>query len=358
STAARHDEPDVAVRAIRGLRRHELLRIACADLLDRCDVEDVGAALSTVASATLQAALTVACRQVADHGGPMPTRFAVIALGRLGGGELGYSSDADVMFVHDPLPGASDKAAGDAAHAVAEELRRLLSAPAPDPPLLVDAGLRPEGRNGPLVRSLASYREYYARWSSVWEAQALLRAVPVAGDEDLGHDFIEMIDSIRYPAEGLAAADATEIRRIKARIDAERLPRGADPATHTKLGRGGLGDVEWTAQLLQLQHAARIPELRTTSTLAALRSAAAAGLVEPDQAAALEAAWRLATRCRNAIMLVRSRPGDELPRSGRDLAGVARAVGYPPGRDPGVFLDDYRRATRRARGVVEKIFYA
>lgn len=358
STAARHQEPAAAVLAVRALRRHELLRIACADLLDRCDVEDVGTALSGVAEATLQAALDVALRQVIDDRGPLRTRFAVIALGRLGGRELGYGSDADVMFVHDPLPGASEQAAGDAAHAVAEQLRQVLAAPAPDPPLLVDAGLRPEGRNGPLVRTLASYEEYYLRWSSVWEAQALLRAVPVAGDEELGRRFIGLVDPIRYPAEGLSAADATEIRRIKARVDAERLPRGADPATHTKLGRGGLGDVEWTVQLLQLQHAARTAELRTTSTLAALRGAAEAGLLEADQAAALEAAWRFATRCRNAIMLVRGRAGDELPRSGRDLIGVARAVGYPPGRDSGVFLDDYRRAARRARGVVEKVFYA
>jgi len=356
STTARHTGSGAAVPVVRGLRRHELLRIACADLLDRCDVEDVGTALSAVAAATLQAALDVAVREVV--GGALPTRIAVIALGRLGGGELGYGSDADVMFVHDPLPGVGEQEAGDAAHAVAEELRRLLAAPAPDPPLLVDAGLRPEGRNGPLVRSLASYREYYARWSSVWESQALLRAVPVAGDDELGRRFIDLIDPLRYPAAGLSAADATEIRRIKARIDAERLPRGADPATHTKLGRGGLGDVEWTAQLLQLQHAARVPGLRTTSTLAALRAAADADLLQPDQAAALEAAWRFATRCRNAIMLVRGRAGDQLPRSGRDLVGVARAVGYPPGRDPGVFLDDYRRAARRARGVVEKVFYA
>ncbi|MBA2416692.1 MAG: bifunctional [glutamine synthetase] adenylyltransferase/[glutamine synthetase]-adenylyl-L-tyrosine phosphorylase [Geodermatophilaceae bacterium] len=358
STAARHEEPAAAVLAVRRLRRHELLRIACADLLERCDVEDVGTALSAVATATLQAALTVAHREVADDGAELPTRFAVIALGRLGGGELGYGSDADVMFVHDPLPEVSEQVAGDAAHAVAEQLRALLAAPAPDPPLLVDAGLRPEGRNGPLVRSLASYREYYARWSSVWEAQALLRAAPVAGDPDLGRRFIELIDPIRYPAAGLSAADATEIRRIKARVDAERLPRGADPATHTKLGRGGLGDVEWTVQMLQLQHAARVPALRSASTLAALRSAAEAGLLQADQAAALEASWRFATRCRNAIMLVRGRAGDQLPRTGRDLAGVARAVGYPPGRDPGVFLDDYRRAARRARGVVEKVFYA
>ncbi len=357
ATAARYDDPADAVRAVRALRRHELLRIACADLLDRCDVEEVGTGLSTVAGATLQAALDVALRDVArTH--TAPARFAVIALGRLGGGEMSYASDADVMFVHDPAAGADEREAIDAAHAVAERLRGLLGAPAPDPPLTVDTGLRPEGRNGPLVRSLASYREYYRRWSSGWEAQALLRAVPIAGDPELGRSFVELIDPLRYPADGLSAADAVEIRRIKARVDDERMPRGADRATHTKLGRGGLGDIEWTVQLLQLQYAGTVPSLRTTSTLGALRAAAKEGLLQRDQAAALEAAWRLASRCRNAIMLVRGRPDDQLPRSGRDLAGVAQAVGYRPGQDPGVFLDDYRRAARRARSVVETVFYA
>ena len=140
-------------------------------------------------------------------------------------------------------------------------------------------------------------------------------------------------------------------------MDAERLPRGADRATHTKLGHGGLADVEWTMQLLQLQHAGDIPELRTTGTLDGLREAAEADLITHDDAEELAAGWMMATRARNAIMLVRGKPGDQLPRSGRELAAVATALGYPPDGDPGVFLDDYRRATRRARMVVERVFY-
>ena len=166
-----------------------------------------------------------------------------------------------------------------------------------------------------------------------------------------------MADPLRYPADGLTPAATTEIRRLKARMDAERLPRGADPATHTKLGRGGLVDVEWTVQLLQLRHGAQVPGLRTTRTLPALAAARNAGLLAADDTAALEAAWRIATRARNAVVLVRGRPSDQLPGRGKDLAGVMRVVGYPPGRDPGQFLDDYRRATRRARAVVERVFY-
>jgi glutamate-ammonia-ligase adenylyltransferase len=355
---ARHEESAAAVAAARALRRHELLRTASADLLGLLDVVEVGEALSNVAAATLQAALDAATRAVAAQRGELPTRLAVIAMGRLGGAELGYGSDADVLFVHEPLPGAADREATEAALAVAELTRTLLASPAPDPPLEVDANLRPEGKNGPLVRTLASYAEYYRRWSAGWEAQALLRAVPVAGDAGVGERFAALVDPLRYPAGGLPAAEVVEIRRIKARVDAERLPRGADPATHTKLGRGGLADVEWTVQLLQLRYAAAEPALRTARTLPALRAAAVAGLLDRDDAAALEAAWRVATRARNAIMLVRGRAGDQLPGHGRDLAAVARAMGYPPGRDPGQVLEDYRRATRRARRVVERVFYS
>jgi glutamate-ammonia-ligase adenylyltransferase len=204
---------------------------------------------------------------------------------------------------------------------------------------------------------LDSYRAYYAQWSAAWESQALLRASNVAGDEDLGRRFCEMVDPVRYPTGGLDAATVREIRRIKARVDAERLPRGADPATHTKLGRGGLADIEWTVQLLQLQHAGDRPQLRTTSTLDGLAFAAEQGLITTADAEALTSAWLMATRARNAVTLVRGKPTDQVPTSGRELASVAAAMGYPQGTDPGEFLDDYRRTTRRARSVVERIFY-
>ncbi|HVX43174.1 MAG TPA: bifunctional [glutamine synthetase] adenylyltransferase/[glutamine synthetase]-adenylyl-L-tyrosine phosphorylase, partial [Mycobacteriales bacterium] len=349
----RNPDPDAAVRGLRGVRRHELLRTACADLLDLTDEVQVGRAVSDLAAATLDAALTAASR-----GREPGARIAVIAMGRLGGAESGYGSDADVLFVYEPLPGVDDRAANSAATAICEQVGGLLASPAPDPPLVVDTALRPEGRNGSLVRSLASYTEYYSRWKSVWEVQALLRARPIAGDAELGERFVAMIDPIRYPAGGLNDAAVTEIRRIKARVDAERLPRGADPATHTKLGPGALADIEWTVQLLQLCHACDVPGLRTPVTLDALAATVGAGLLGPDAAAALEASWRLNARARNAIVLVRGKPDDQLPRPGRTLAGVMRALGYPPGRDTGQFLDDYRRATRRARRVVEQVFYA
>jgi glutamate-ammonia-ligase adenylyltransferase len=270
---------------------------------------------------------------------------------------VGYGSDADVLFVHEDT-GADEQRASHFAAEVARTLRALLGAPSStDPPFTVDADLRPEGRDGPLSRSLESYRSYYGRWSSPWEAQALLRGRPVAGDAELAARFVALIDPVRYPDGGIAAEDRVEIRRIKGRVDAERLPRGADPTTHTKLGRGGLADIEWTVQLLQLDHGYDVPGLRTTHTLHALQAACEAGLLTGEQVDVLGTAWRFATRARNAIMLVRDRAEDQLPSLGTELVAVARVLGYPAGSDPGQVVDDYRRAARRARRVVESVFY-
>jgi glutamate-ammonia-ligase adenylyltransferase len=357
AAVGRHEDPASAVAVARGVRRRELFRVAAADLLGQATVEQVEAALTDVAAVTVQAALDVALRSVEQsRGGPVPTRIAVVAMGRFGGRELGYASDADVLFVHDPHEGADERDATEAAHAVVGELRRLLAVPSPDPPLVVDADLRPEGRQGPLVRSLASYGAYYERWSLVWESQALLRAEPVAGDADLGRELMALVDPVRYRDGGIGEADVREIRRIKSRVEAERLPRGTDPHRHTKLGPGGLADVEWTVQLLQLRHAWELPGLRTTRTLGALEAASAGGLLSPEQARVLGHAWRTASRVRNATLLVRGRPGDTLPTDLRELTGVAQVLGYPPGAG-GVLVDDFRRATRRARTVVEQVFY-
>ena len=334
------------------------MRIACADLLGLLDVDAVCVALSSVWAAVLAAALDVALRAEIERRQAEPARIAVIAMGRLGGAELGYNSDADVLFVCEAVGESSETDAMRFASSVAESVRNLLGSPSQDPPLVVDTGLRPEGRSGPLVRTLASYQSYYTQWSQPWEAQALLRARPVAGDMELGERFISMIDPVRYPAGGLSARQATEIRRIKARVDSERLPRGADPTTHTKLGRGGLADVEWTIQLLQLQHAHQIPALRTPSTTTALQAAADAGLLAAADAEVLLAAWKLVTKTRNVLTLVRGKQVDQLPTSGRELAAVARALGHSADSDPGEVVDEYRRTTRRARAVVERSFGA
>ncbi|GAA0477595.1 glutamate-ammonia-ligase adenylyltransferase [Paractinoplanes deccanensis] len=353
AAAERHgNDAAKAIAAIRALRRRELFRLACADILSRAgdlapaqpiDVDALGIALSDVTDATLNAALAVARRA---KPGPAGMRFAIIGMGRLGGYEMSYPSDADVLFVYD----GADNGAG--ALAIAEELRRSLTAPAPDPELGIDADLRPEGRQGPLVRSLAAYQQYYARWSRVWEAQALLRARFVCGDESLGREFERLADTIRYPDGGLTRDQVVEIRRIKARVEVERLPRNADPHTHTKLGRGGLSDVEWAVQLLQLRHAYAVAGLRKTRTLEAMDAAVQAKLIDKVDAAAMTAGWTLAAQVRNALTLVRGRPTDQLPRHGVELAGAVQLLG---GGDPGEFVDRYLRLTRRSRAAMERV---
>lgn len=354
ASAGRHPEPVRAIAAARTLRRRELARVASADLLGMLEVEQVCAALTSVWVAVLQCALEAVIRAGTPAGGA-PAAIAVIGMGRLGGGELGYGSDADVMFVCDPAEGADETTAVKWSVTIAEQVRALLGSPSDDPPLEVDANLRPEGRSGPLVRTLASYTAYYGQWAQPWEVQALLRARPVAGDTELGLRFMAMADRIRYPQGGVSPEAVREIRRIKARVDAERLPRGADPNTHTKLGRGGLADVEWTVQLLQLLHAHEVPALQNAATLAALDTIGKAELLPGEDVAQLRAAWLTATRARNALVLVRGRPTDQLPGPGRQLNAVAVAAGWTNG-DGGEFLDNYLRVTRRAKAVVKRVF--
>jgi glutamate-ammonia-ligase adenylyltransferase len=359
TSAARHRDPVRAIAAARALRRAELARIGSADLLGFLEVRDVCRALTSVWVAVLQAALDAMIRANlppdGPDGGKPPATIAVIGMGRLGGAELGYGSDADVLFVCEPSHGVEDSRAIRWSVSVAEQVRTLLGTPSVDPPLDVDANLRPEGRSGPLVRTLGAYAAYYGQWAQPWEVQALLRAHAVAGDADLGERFLLMADKTRYPPDGVSAEAVQEIRRMKARVESERLPRGADPKTHTKLGRGGLADIEWTVQLLQLRHAHEIPALHNTSTLESLDAIAAADLVPADDVDLLRQAWLTATRARNALVLVRGKPTDQLPGPGRQLNAVAVAAGWPTD-DGSEFLDNYLRVTRRAKAVVRKVF--
>ncbi|MBN9105442.1 MAG: bifunctional [glutamine synthetase] adenylyltransferase/[glutamine synthetase]-adenylyl-L-tyrosine phosphorylase [Propionibacteriaceae bacterium] len=346
SAAGRHESPEDAIAAIRASRRNELLRLAMADLLGELDLAALGSALSAVTAATVDAALGVASR-----GLDVPP-LAVIAMGRWGGQELSYASDADAMFVL-----ASDEPGATAAATTAiSRLRAMLAQPGPDPALQLDVDLRPEGKQGPIVRSLESYRAYYARWSSTWEAQALLRAAPGAGDAGLAASLLADIDGVRYPVDGLTQAQVHEIRRLKARMEAERAPRGGDPARNTKLGPGGLSDVEWVVQLLQLQQGHSVPGLRTPSTLDALAAAADADLLTAGDAAALREAWVLASRIRNAVMLFRGRASDALPTDVRDLAAVAQILGYAKG-ESSLLVEDQLRRARLARQVMDRTFW-
>jgi glutamate-ammonia-ligase adenylyltransferase len=347
--ASRYEDQTEAVGAIRAVRRRELFRVSCADILGELDVEEVGKALTDITDVTINGTLEVITRDIKN-----PPAFLVLAMGRFGGAELGYGSDADVMFCFEDGP--DREVSQEYAHLMANSLRSLLMAPSPDPELLIDADLRPEGKNGPLVRSFDSFESYYQRWSSGWETQALLRANTCAGDEKLAAKFIALINPVRYRESGLAETELREIRRLKARMESERLPRGVDPALHTKLGPGGLSDVEWLAQIIQLQYGHAHMKLQNTRTLDTLRAAEELEFLSKADVAALTDAWILATKVRNALMLVKGKASDSVPTDLVDLARVAYQLGYGL-RGGQELLDDYRRTTRRARQVVMREFY-
>ncbi|EAR25341.1 glutamine synthetase adenylyltransferase [marine actinobacterium PHSC20C1] len=341
----RGDENAAAV-ALRTARRREVLRLALGSILGVTTIQELGRGLSDVTTTMLEGALAVL------RPDPDGIEFGVIAMGRYGGAESGFGSDTDVMYVYRAAGAASEEAAK-RAEALAKGLKRITEDV--KLPLDLDLDLRPEGKNGAIVRSLDSYDAYYKRWSLTWEAQALLRARGVAGDQALLSDFETLANRVRYP-QAISPQDVREVKRIKARVESERLPQAADPARHLKLGRGSLSDVEWFVQLLQLQHGARVPGLRTTSTLDALDAAVAEKLVIASDAARLREAWILASRARSAITLWTSKTSDVLPTDRLQLEGISRMLEYPPG-SASKLEEDYLRATRRSRRVFERRFY-
>ncbi len=347
----RHTSVESAMRAVRALRRRELLRVALGCVIGAVTIDELGPGLTDISQVTIQATLRAVQREtVPDDAADLD--FSVIAMGRFGGAELGFGSDADVMYVYEPN-GVDPQRAQELALQLVAGLRR--HSEDHRVPFDLDADLRPEGRNGPLVRSLESYEAYYRRWSLSWEAQALLRARGVAGSVSLIQRFTSLADGLRYPAD-VKVQDLREIKRIKARVENERLPQGADPSRHLKLGPGGLSDVEWLVQLLQLQHAHTVPGLRTTSTLGALGAAREAGLVPDAAAERLTEAWRLASRLRSANTLLSGQTSDILPTDRAKLDGIGRLLEYPP-RSATRVEEDWLRTARRARRVFEQLFY-
>ncbi len=327
---------------LRRFKRRELLRIGARDVLGLAPLEVTARELSDLADSSIEAALEML-------GTSVP--FAVIGMGRLGGRELSYASDVDVLFVY---AGETASDFESAEHTATTLLREIGATTAEGQTFEIDARLRPEGNQGPLARSLDGYRQYYERWAQPWELQALLRARPLAGDTEVGEAFMALVEPFVY-RNPLPDDDAREIRRIKARVERERIPAGEDPEFHLKLGKGGLTDVEFTVQLLQLEHGAAHPEVREPSTAGAIQRLADAGLLDEEDAGVLRDAYLFCERARNATYLVTGRATDALP-SGDDGRRVALLLGYTHRPEAGL-RDDYRRLTRRARKVVERVFY-
>ena len=328
-------DPAQRLDALRRWNERQLVGIAAREVLTDEDVAVIGRDLTTLAEASVELALR-------DIDPAVP--FAVVAMGRFGGAELSYASDLDVIFAYDGSS-ASDAEEG---RRVATAVVRSLGGSTPATRLYaIDADLRPEGRQGPMARSLDGFRRYWEGWAQPWERQAMVRARPVAGDLDLGAHLLELI-SPQVWGDGLSGAEELEIRRLKARIESERIPADEDPRFHLKLGRGSLSDIEWTVQLLQLRHG-----VRATGTAAALGALEEAGHLSADDAEVLGAAYRFCERTRNRWYLVHSAPGDSLPTQPEPLLWLARSLGTTSSD----LRQDYRRVTRRARRVVERVFY-
>ncbi|MEX2659553.1 MAG: bifunctional [glutamine synthetase] adenylyltransferase/[glutamine synthetase]-adenylyl-L-tyrosine phosphorylase [Acidimicrobiales bacterium] len=328
-------EPERRNASLRRAKDRELAKIAMRDLVGIAGVDATAADLTELARTTITTALDVLEPQLP---------FAVVALGRLGGGELSYASDLDVVFVHGGTTAADATLADD----LATSLLRLLRGSGPASRLYdVDLGLRPEGRAGALARSVDGFASYFERWAQVWERQAMVRARPIAGDADLCARFSEITEHFVWE-QAFTSADAREVRRVKARVERERLPAGDDPEFHLKLGRGSLTDVEFCAQLLQLQHG-----VRAAGTMEALARLDQAGVLDPADTATLAGAYRTCEQLRNRLFLVLGTGADAIPRSPEDLRRLARSLDTSPVE----LRERYRRDTRRARAVVERVFY-
>jgi [glutamine synthetase] adenylyltransferase / [glutamine synthetase]-adenylyl-L-tyrosine phosphorylase len=330
-------EPERKLDGLRRFKRREMLRLALSDLAGKSDLVEVGQGLSDLADACLETAL-------ADAGIP----FAVIGMGKLGGRELNYSSDIDVMFVHNARP--------EAAEALAEELMRSIGAVTPEGQAFrIDAALRPEGKSGPLARSIESFVEYYERWSRPWEHQALIRARVAAGDAEVGAALLEHTRRLAFP-ERLSPDVLAEVRHLKARMERERIPRGVEPRRHFKMGPGGTADIEFSVQIMQLRHGHENEELQAQPTLDALSAAEKLGLVPDSDARRLREAFVFLSSLRNRLFWLMGRPGDVLPAKPEDLEALAIAMGYR--NQPRQELEeDYLKLTRRARGVAERYIY-
>ena len=330
------DEVPDRQRALKRWKERHLLGVIARDVLHGAPVAKVDADITALAEASLEVALASVAPKVP---------FAVIALGRFAGGELSYASDLDVVLAYD----GTTPADFEEATRTAMGLRRFVDGATPAERIWdLDLDLRPEGKQGPVARSLDGYAKYFHRWALAWERQAMARARPVAGDPDVAARFMALLEDFVWEP-GLSADDLRDIRRMKARIERERIPIGDDPAFHLKLGRGSLSDIEWTAQLLQLRWGVRSP-----STMGALELLTEQGLLDAGDADVLASAYRYCEATRNRLYLVRSRPGSSLPREATELLWLARSLGTTPSE----LREQYRRVTRRARKVMERLFYA
>ena len=359
--------------ALAGLRRfkeREMLRIAARDLARLSDVVEITREISDLADACLDAVWRI-CRpqfigrfgqpfhQDAD-GNWQRTEFCVLGLGKLGGQELNYSSDVDVLFLYSdegevfkapPVKNKTQRATmsnrqffSKLAEAFIAEVSRVT----PDGMLFrVDLRLRPEGDTGPLCRSLESYENYYTEWGQTWERMMLIKARGVAGDESLAGEFLEMIQPFRFP--GSISSDVLhEIAAVKDRIEKEIV--GAEELErNVKLGRGGIREIEFVAQSLQILHAGRLPFLQTAQTLPCLAKLAQYQLLAEADAQQLDAAYRFLRDVEHRLQMEDNQQTHVIPADRPAQQRLAGLMGFKS-------LAEFEAALQRHTGNVRRVY--
>jgi [glutamine synthetase] adenylyltransferase / [glutamine synthetase]-adenylyl-L-tyrosine phosphorylase len=306
--APRADPPTTGMEAVVAWKQRELLRIAARDLTGAWTVEEATSALATMAADVLAAAHAEATASIADR-----HRLAVVGMGKMGGSELNYASDVDVLLVGDGDPAALQRAGRTVLDLAGRAFR-------------VDADLRPEGRDGPLVRSLASYEAYWERWAEPWERQALLKAAVVAGDPPLGERWTDAARSIVWDTP-FAADDLRALRAMKVRSEAQARQQLL-AERDVKRAQGGIRDIEFAVQLLQLVHGGVDHELRSRSTLGALGALAQGGYVAGDDAEDLASSYRFLRRVEHAVQLDDERQTHRVPEDRAQRRRLARTLGF------------------------------
>jgi [glutamine synthetase] adenylyltransferase / [glutamine synthetase]-adenylyl-L-tyrosine phosphorylase len=329
-------------------QRRGLLRIAARDLLGMAETPEIAAELAGLAAGILGAAM----QHLAEHLDPDgKARIAIIGMGKLGGRELNYVSDVDVMFVCDGDWGLATK--------LCERFMRRCAQITPvGRAYEVDANLRPEGRDGPLVRTLDAYRSYYERWAKTWEFQALLKARPVAGDVELGAAFTELVEPFVWP-DRLEAEAVEEIQKMKGVVEGSKEVQRAG-TRQVKLAPGGIRDIEFAVQLLQLVHARHDPGMRSPNTLEALAALAGAGYVGRSDAEDFRRAYVFLRTVEHRLQLTHLRRTHTIPAVDGDRRRLARTMGFASdgGRtDLERFDAELRAVQGLVRRIHEKLFY-
>jgi glutamate-ammonia-ligase adenylyltransferase len=337
-TLAGQAEEDTPGDAVRRWKHAELVRIGLEDILGLVDIEQLHKEMTHLATACLEAALVHA-----KSSGDTVT-FCVIGMGKIGGQELGYGADLDVLFV-----GGKDASEQTAAIDMAGRVMDYMMKPTTAGSLFkVDPRLRPDGEKGVLASSIEAHRDYYRNRAMLWERQALTKARFVAGDVGLGERFMTMVREIVY-ARGLTSEEQREIRKMRHRIETQRGDqRQAD--LEFKTGPGGLMDVEFLVQALQLMHGHQHDGLRTSHTLAALNRLTALGIVDDEPGYHLRRHYLFLRRIESILRRQENTGVSRLPSSDRELTALAKRMGFASATE---FRGNYDLARRLNRSVFD-----